>query len=219
MPRTRRRPLPAGEITPGAATGMALFFILTGSLLLSLNGWIPMFLGLLNILFYNLIYTPLKRQSWLAIVPGAVVGGVPPLIGWGSAGAYIFHPKAMFLFIFVSLWQVPHFWLLMIKYGKEYEKAGFQTISRILNEKQIKTVVFCWGVLTSLFLMFFPIFGFYLKPVLLGSLTLTNLFFIGMFYRYLFLQKNAKTIGKAFVLINTYAVAIFVLLIVNSLIS
>ena len=69
MPRTRRRPLPAGEITPGAATGMALFFILTGSLLLSLNGWIPMFLGLLNILFYNLIYTPLRDRAGLPSFP------------------------------------------------------------------------------------------------------------------------------------------------------
>ena len=178
-----------------------------------------MILGLLNLVLYNLIYTPLKTRSWLAILPGALVGGVPPLIGWTSAGHYLFHPNAVFLFIFVCLWQVPHFWLLMIKYGKEYELAGFSTISRILSETQIKKVVFFWGVITSGFLMLFPLFGFNLKPFLLGSIIVTNLFFIRLFYRFLFQDRNSQTISRAFILINTYAVAIFILLIVNSLIS
>ena len=178
-----------------------------------------MILGLLNLVLYNLIYTPLKTRSWLAILPGALVGGIPPLIGWTSAGHYLLHPNAIFLFIFVCLWQVPHFWLLMIKYGKEYEAAGFSTISRVLTEIQIKKVVFFWGVITSGFLMFFPFFGFNLKPFLLGSLIVTNLFFIRLFYRFLFQDRNPQTVSRAFILINTYAMVIFILLIINSLIS
>lgn len=178
-----------------------------------------MVLGLLNLVFYNLIYTPLKTRSWLAILPGALVGGVPPLIGWTSAGHYLFHPNAIFLFIFVCLWQVPHFWLLMIKYGKEYELAGFSTISRILSETQIKKVVFFWGVITSVFLMSFPLFGFNLHSFLLVGLVVTNLFFIRLFYRFLFQDRNPQTVSRAFILINTYAMVIFILLIINSLIS
>jgi protoheme IX farnesyltransferase len=219
MPRTHHRPIPAGKISPVKAAIIALVFIGSGALMLSLNGWIPVFLGLLNIVFYNLVYTPLKTRSWLAILPGAVVGGVPPLIGWTSAGSYLFHPNAVFLFIFVCLWQVPHFWLLMIKYGKEYENAGFSSISAVLNEQQIKVVVFLWGVLTSVYLMFFPLFGFELKPVLLGSLVVTNLYFIRFFYRFLFKDKNPQTIRSAFILINGYALAVFILLILNVLVS
>lgn len=219
MQRTISRPIPAGEITSLEAAFSTILLIATGSFLLFLNGWIPMILGLLNLVLYNLIYTPLKTRSWLAILPGALVGGVPPLIGWTSAGHYLFHPNAIFLFIFVWLWQVPHFWLLMIKYGKEYELAGFSTISRILSEIQIKKVVFGWGVTTSAFLMSFPIFGFNLKPVLLATLIVTNLFFITLFYRFLFKERNPQTVSRAFILINTYAMAIFILLIVNSLIS
>ena len=198
MLRTVNRPIPAGEILPVKAAIIALFFIGSGALMLSLNGWIPVSLGLLNIVFYNLVYTPLKTRSWLAILPGAVVGGVPPLIGWTSAGSYLFHPNAIFLFIFVCLWQVPHFWLLMIKYGKEYENAGFSSISTVLNEQQIKVMVFLWGVLTSVYLMFFPLFGFELKPVLLGSLVVTNLYFIRLFYRFLFKDKSPQTISARF---------------------
>ena len=218
MQRTLHRPIPSGEASISFAVFSAILLIASGSYLLFLNGWIPMILGLLNLVFYNLIYTPLKTRSWLAILPGALVGGVPPLIGWTSAGHYLFHPNAVFLFIFVCLWQVPHFWLLMIKYGKEYELAGFSTISRVLSEIQIKKVVFFWGVITSVFLMSFPLFGFNLKSFLLVGLIVTNLFFIRLFYRFLFQDRNPQTVSRAFILINTYAMAIFILLIINSLI-
>jgi len=219
MQRTNRRPIPSGEISMLNAILVAVVFILAGSVLLSFNGWLPMALGLLNIVFYNLIYTPLKTRSWLAILPGAAVGSVPPLIGWTSAGFYIFHPNALFLALFVLLWQVPHFWLLMIKYGKEYEMAGFCSISKNLNEQQIKSMVFLWGVFTSVFLMFFPLFGFNLSPLLMGLLIVLNLFFISQFYRFLFRQRAPGTIRNAFILINSYAVAVFLLLIINAMFS
>lgn len=219
MQRTIRRPIPAGEISLREASLFALVLISAGTVLLGLNGWIPMTLGLLNIVFYNLIYTPLKTRSWLAIIPGAAVGSVPPLIGWTSAGFYVFHPNALFLAIFIFFWQIPHFWLLMIKYGKEYELAGFSSITKILNEQQIKSVVFIWGVITSVFLMLFPLFGFNLKPLLMGSLIVLNLFFIRQFYRFLFQERSSETIRKAFILINSYAVAVFLLLMINAMIS
>jgi len=219
MKRTVKRPIPSGEISGPAASLIAALLILAGTFLLSRNGWLPMVLGLSNIVFYNLIYTPLKTRSWLAIIPGALVGAVPPLIGWTSAGFYIFHPNAMFVAIFVFLWQIPHFWLLMIKYGKEYESAGFSSISKMLNERQIKLVVFYWGVITSLFLMLFPFFGFSFKPLLLGSLIGINFLFVSLFHRYLFRDKSSKTIRKAFILINTYAMVVFLFLVINAFIS
>jgi len=219
MKRTAKRPIPAGEISRPVATLISILLIAGGTVMLILNGWIPMALGLSNIVFYNLIYTPLKSRSWLAIIPGALVGAVPPLIGWTSAGFYIFHPNALFVAIFVFLWQIPHFWLLMIKYGKEYESAGFSSISKMLNEHQIKLVVFYWGVITSLFLMLFPFFGFSFKPLLLGFLIGINFLFVSLFHRYLFRDKSSKTIRKAFILINTYAMVIFLFLVINAFLS
>jgi len=219
MKRTAKRPIPSGEISRPVATMISILLIAGGTVMLSLNGWIPMALGLSNIVFYNLIYTPLKSQSWLAIIPGALVGAVPPLIGWTSAGFYIFHPNAQFVAIFVFLWQIPHFWLLMIKYGKEYESAGFSSISKMLNEHQIKLVVFYWGVITSLFLMLFPFFGFSFKPLLISFLIVINFLFVFYFHRFLFREGRSSTIRKAFILINSYAMVIFIFLVINALIS
>ena len=219
MSRTKRRPIPAGEISLFNASIVSSLLLTGGTLLLSLNGWLPMVLGLSNIVFYNLIYTPLKTRSWLAIIPGAVVGGVPPLMGWTSAGFYIFHPNAIFIAVFVFLWQIPHFWLLMIKYGKEYEMAGFSSISKSLNEGQIKSVVFSWGVVTSLFLMLFPFFGFNFKPVLFTLIVIMNFGFILLFHHFLFGEKNSKTIHKAFILINSYALVVFLFLVFNAMVA
>lgn len=219
MLRTRKRPIPKGEISSLSALIISIFLIFTGTFFLSLNGWLPMLLGLSNVVFYNLIYTPLKTRSWLAIVPGALVGAVPPLIGWTSAGFNLFHPNALFMAGFVFLWQVPHFWLLMINYGKEYELAGFSSISKVLNEQQIKSVVFGWGVITSVFLMLFPFFGFSLNPIVLGLIVLINLSFITLFYRFLFLDRSSKTIRNAFILINSYAALVFLILMINALVG
>jgi len=174
-----------------------------------------MILGLSNIVFYNLIYTPLKTRSWLAIIPGALVGAVPPLIGWTSAGFYIFHPTAIFIASFVFLWQIPHFWLLMIKYGKEYELAGFSSITKKLSESQIKLVIFYWGVITSVFMMLYPFFGFRINPLLVCFLIAINILFVTLFRRFLFRDQSSKTIRKAFILINAYAIIIFLFLVIN----
>ena len=217
MKRTKLRPIPAGDISCLQASWFAIGLILFGASFLAFNGWLPMVFGLSNIVFYNLIYTPLKTRSYLAIIPGAIVGAVPPLIGWTSVGFNPLHPNILFLASFVFLWQVPHFWLLMIKYGKEYEEAGFSTISKVLNDDQIKSVVFVWGVVTSLFLLLFPFFGFTPKPMLFIIVVIQNIVFIVLFYRFLFLDKNPKTVSSAFILINSYALLVFIILIINSL--
>jgi protoheme IX farnesyltransferase len=216
MGRTSNRPIPSGAVSISNAFRITVVLIGSGAILLLQNGKLPMYLGLLNIVLYNLVYTPIKKRSWLSIVPGALVGGVPPLIGWSSAGSSLFHPQIIFLFIFICLWQIPHFWLLMIKYGEDYVLAGFRSITMSLNEKQVKVIVFGWGAITSLFLMVIPLFKFVFHPFLLGVIILTNLFFISSFYQFLFRSRSAKSIQNAFVLINSFALIIFILLVVNA---
>jgi len=213
MERTKDRPLPSKQISVTGALTVCLILLIAGTLLLGYLGWLPLTLGLVNIILYNLIYTPLKRLTWLAIIPGSLVGAVPPLIGWTSGGLSVFHPVIVFGAVFVLLWQAPHFWLILIRYSKDYENAGFSRLPAYLDGKRIKNLVFLWALVTSGFLCSFPLFGLKFKTPVITLFLLLNLIFIILFYRFLFGKEVNQPIRKAFILINSFAVAILVLLI------
>jgi heme o synthase len=79
MKRTMNRPLPAGKISPSAALMLSLNLLISGTaVLLIVSGILAASLALLNLIWYNAIYTPLKKKNPLAIIPGSVVGAIPP---------------------------------------------------------------------------------------------------------------------------------------------
>jgi protoheme IX farnesyltransferase len=145
MPRTRRRPLPAGEIRPRAALKAAVCLLTAGVLLLQRGGGgAAALLGVLAVLWYNGIYTGLKRRTALALLPGAAVGALPPAIGWVCAGGAIADPRLGALCALLFLWQVPHFGLLLLTHGDEYARAGLPVASDLLPRRQFaRLVLFC----------------------------------------------------------------------------
>jgi protoheme IX farnesyltransferase len=150
MPRTRGRPIPSCLIKPGQALRIAAVFISTGTLILFVFGGLaPAALGGLTIFWYNLIYTPLKKVTAFAFVPGALVGTIPPAIGWIYGGGVLSSPKALIICSFFYIWQIPHFWLFLLRYGKEYEKVGFPCITSIFRRSQLRRVIFIWEVSTA----------------------------------------------------------------------
>ena len=103
MSRTEGRPLPSGTISERNALTGTLITGLGGGLLLVQTGFWPLVLGLLNMVFYNALYTPLKRKTIFAILPGGLVGAIPPIIGWTAAGGSITHPAILFLATLIFL--------------------------------------------------------------------------------------------------------------------
>jgi protoheme IX farnesyltransferase len=83
MQRTRLRALPRELLAPSSALAFALGCGVAGTSLLwfGANPVAAMLAGG-NILLYVGIYTPLKRIHWLNTWVGAVVGAIPPMIGW-----------------------------------------------------------------------------------------------------------------------------------------
>ena len=147
MERTSNRPIPSGQISAKLATIIGLMEVIIGSVILYLgSGFLALQLGLVTLIWYNGIYTPLKRKTAFAVIPGSIIGALPPLVGWVSAGGSLLDPKAMVLGLFFFMWQIPHFWLLMLKYGKEYQEAGFPSITSKLNIQQVKNSTFLWTV-------------------------------------------------------------------------
>ena len=219
MGRTDRRPIPAGKILPQRALAVTALLAVAGLFLLSKLGAIPTLLGFGNLLIYNFLYTPLKRITSFALIPGGLVGAIPPMIGWTGAGGEIFHPTILFICTLMFLWQMPHFWLLIIRYGQEYEKAGFRTVSGYLNDAQIRRLIFIWICVSSLFLLAFPIFDIRLAPWLTIILILLNLTFIITFYLLLFRRVNPKHQKILFILGNVFLTVVLLLFILNSLLA
>jgi protoheme IX farnesyltransferase len=126
MERTRQRPIPSKRISDTEALSVALMFFASGSILLAITGIVPVLLALLTVILYNLIYTRLKKISVLAILPGALVGALPPLIGFTAAGGILPGREILFFAGFMFLWQILHFRVIGIRYADDYRAAGFK---------------------------------------------------------------------------------------------
>ncbi len=82
-------------------------------------------LGLLALVSYVLVYTPLKRVTTLNTYVGAIPGALPPLMGWTAArGELGWGGLALFGVLF--LWQIPHFMAIAWLYREQYAQAGFR---------------------------------------------------------------------------------------------
>jgi len=128
MERTAQRPLPLGNLSSPQAL---VFATLIGGIgLLALYSVVPggfksCLFGVLSILLYVLVYTPLKRISPIAIFVGAFPGAIPILLGWVAA-TNDFSLVAGVLFAVQFCWQFPHFIAISWVQDAEYKKAGFK---------------------------------------------------------------------------------------------
>jgi protoheme IX farnesyltransferase len=160
MKRTKNRPIPSGKISVKSAIILSAVLLVSGSVLLYYSGGkIALGLAVLNLLWYNGFYTPLKRVSSLAILPGALVGAIPPAVGWVAAGGYIFDKEIIIISFFFFIWQVPHFWLLLMSLDQEYRKAGFPTITKYFSRDQLSRIIFIWMVATVVSGLLIPFFS------------------------------------------------------------
>lgn len=134
MPRTQNRPIPRLTLTPFAAFNWAVLAGTTGLSILAF-GVNPMAAGLagLTIVLYAGVYTPLKRISILNTWIGALVGAIPPLIGWSAVSSHL-TPAAFILPAVLFCWQFPHFNALSWNLRGEYARAGYKMAS-VLNPK------------------------------------------------------------------------------------
>ncbi|GAA6214527.1 protoheme IX farnesyltransferase, mitochondrial [Lates japonicus] len=129
MNRTKNRPLVRGQISPLHAVSFALACGIPGVALLTLAvNPLTGFLGALNIFLYTCCYTPLKRLSITNTWVGAVVGAIPPVMGWTAATGCL-EPGALLLGGFLYSWQFPHFNALSWNLREDYSRGGYRMMS------------------------------------------------------------------------------------------
>ena len=153
MARTQNRPLPRGRIAPSAAWISTLTLVFAGLALLGLSEHRPVtaaILGLAALALYNGAYTRLKRRTPYATVPGALVGMLPPLIGWAASGASFTVPQIWLVAGFYFLWQIPHFWLLLILNDADYVRAGLPVMTERLAGPAMARVTATWMLACAL---------------------------------------------------------------------
>ena len=128
MNRTRKRPLPDGRVQPAHALQFGVCLCLLGVFILYVKvNILTAFLSLLTTFLYVLVYTPMKRVSWLNTTVGAFPGAMPILGGWaGATGTLSFDAGILFLIMFI--WQHPHFYAIAWMFKDDYHNAGFKML-------------------------------------------------------------------------------------------
>jgi Polyprenyltransferase (cytochrome oxidase assembly factor) len=158
MPRTAKRLMASGRVSLQTGLIVGTLHVAAGLAILYFHdGWFVAALGLFNLVWYNLVYTPLKRVSSWALIAGTVAGVIPLLMGFSAAGESLLSNTVIFVAFFMVIWQIPHFLILLVKYGKEYEQAGLASITAFLHEEQILRLAYLWVVATAASTLFIPL--------------------------------------------------------------
>jgi len=125
MARTRRRPLPAGEISSLSTLVFAAFVGGVGLVLLhQFVNALTMWLTLATFVGYAIVYTVLlKPATPQNIVIGGASGAMPPVLGWAAVTNEV-APEALLLFLIIFVWTPPHFWSLALYRAQDYARAG-----------------------------------------------------------------------------------------------
>lgn len=214
MTRTKTRPIPSGKISAQNVLKISLILVVMGSILLFIgSGILALSFGLLNLIWYNGVYTPLKKVTPLAIVPGSVVGAIPPLVGWLAGGGYLFDPQILLISFFFFIWQIPHFWLLLMILDKDYQQAGFPTLTEIFNRQQLGRITFIWIVATGVTGLLIPLFQISHNQFINYSLFIAAIWLA--FKSINLLQQTQEVIAFRFAFRSINYFALFVVLVVS----
>lgn len=179
MPRCQNRPLVTGKISPFAAitTISLLIASATVSLYVAL-GAVGILFSAVVVFLYNGVYTPMKQASPYAVFPGAILGVVPPMICWMAAGGGLFEVRFLPLAWLYFIWQVPHFWLLVLVYHKDYASANFPTMVDVMGVKSLARVTYAWILLTIISALLVVRFFMPQSDIILGFIVAHALFLV-----------------------------------------
>ncbi len=221
MERTRNRPLPSHRVSVSYAIAVSMLSIVAGAIIIFAGSNVAaMILGLIAVGWYNGVYTPLKRITAFAAVPGGVVGAIPPVIGWVAGGGSALDPRILAVAFFFFMWQVPHFWLLLLfSCGKDYEKAGLPSMTRVFSSDQIARITFAWILGTATACVVIPLFGVIDNPLVNVSFFVAGLWLVWRSARIVRAGGGLATFRLAFKHINLYVIWVIAMLSLGGVLS
>lgn len=216
MPRTQNRPIPSGKISPLFAIWVALLYFISGAVILTIH-FPPAALiaSTVTLLSYNGFYTPLKKYTAFAVVPGSLVGALPPYIGWLATGGDLFSPVIFWVAVFFFIGQIPHFWLLLLMFGKEYKLVGYPSLTDIFTDNQIKRLSYTW-ILSTIAAALIIAFKIMISKIIIVIL-LAYIFYVLISTSLQLLIKNNLQVRSTFFKINFLYLLMMIAIIIDSI--
>lgn len=218
MDRTRNRPIPSGRITTGQALIYFSIMLIVGLLfMLGTGSLTATLISIFTLAWYNGVYTYLKRKTPFAVIPGALTGALPPLIGWVAAGGQMTDRTIVIIQLLFFAGQIPHFWLFILKYGKEYETAGFPSLTGILERKKIVILILAWIIVLAGVAACLQIFGILHSRITIAVLLAASVMLVAVFIRLVAQNSPNKALSGYSMMLDTYFLLIMVLLVSDRL--
>ena len=129
MERTKYRPLPTQKVSKQTVVVIILLTLILGSIILYFKtNLLVLISSLLTFVFYDFIYTPLKKITHLNTFVGALPGAMPVFCGW-----FIFYDSLnlsiLMVFTILYFWQLPHFYSIVWMNKDGYKSANLKMIS------------------------------------------------------------------------------------------
>ena len=147
MPRTRRRPIAAGRISPAAGLAFGIAVGLAGVMLVALSSnLLAAALAAAGGLGYVFVYTMwLKRTTPQNIVIGGAAGSFPPLVGWAAVAGSL-SPLAWVLFAIIFLWTPPHFWALALVLRRQYAAVNVPMLPVVAGADRTRRAIVAYTI-------------------------------------------------------------------------
>ena len=172
MTRTCHRPIPLGLVSAAHVLPLAIFQIVISIVALAVvsPSLSVVVIALAALFLYNGLYTPLKKKTLLAFIPGLISGSLPPIIGWIASGGPISLPVLSYIGVVLILWQIPHYWLLLLSDSEDLPDRILPSFYSFFSRRRLADITYTWVVFYSLMILLIPVW-LYKKPTSIASLT------------------------------------------------
>lgn len=214
MRRTQDRPLAQGRMKVSEAVLFAGLMCLIGILFLATFNPITAMLGMLSLVLYAFVYTPVKRYSTSAVAIGAIPGALPILIGCTAFEGNISY-LALSLFMLQFIWQFPHFWSIGFLGYEDYKNAGYRLMPMGDDGEVDSSLGFQVFAYSLLLLPITIIMYHYLDASVLSTgisfmVALMYIYYSFKFYKHFDLLSARKTMFASFIYLPIMQIAYWI---------
>ncbi len=158
--RTRLRPIPMKKVSAGMVLAISFTQIVfsLGALAMLSHSIFAAATALAAVLIYNGLYTPLKKRTLYAMIPGILCGAMPPIIGWVATGVPISSSVLFYIVAALALWQIPHYWLLLLSNKLDFSNRLLPSFANYFSYRELAVLSCFWIICYSLIILLIPLF-------------------------------------------------------------